>query len=145
MRRLAAISCLALVTACAQLQYPVHTPMVTVADEAPPPPMLAPPPRAPRRSTALSRHWRGVTIGAGVLTLAGGALLAAGAIGYMRQAAASAAAEAKCNGDAFAFLCGLDVLSTLPYVAVIFTGTMTTVSGLVLFGLGYSGHDDATR
>lgn len=116
---------------CAELRYPTRTAM----QEVPPDRVeraAADPPPSPVRS----RRWQPFIIGGTVVSVIGAGLLIGGAVGWKKQEADNAAADADCTARG-GWFCGLlDGLSYMPYGVMLGFGAAATISGLVLFAIG---------
>jgi hypothetical protein len=136
-----------LLVGCGQLGYATRTPMVPVDPDLPPavtPSLPESPLPVPRHATATSRHWRGLVTTGTVLTLVGLGLGVGGIVGNAQQEASDREADARCQREDPTGFCSLgndlfQPFDRAPYIALGVTGALTTVSGLVLLGLGVHG------
>ena len=128
---------------CAELRPSTRTEMVEVA----PSQSLAPPPAPPMSPSRLRRRaTRGLIAGGTIAILVGGALVIGGAVGWQRQAAANARADAECEAKGGWFCNVFDDLSYIPLGVLIGWGTGTMLTGMVLVGVGAHRHSrDRTR
>jgi hypothetical protein len=124
---------------CAELRYAPRTDMVEVASDAvvvAQPTSSRPPSKPQARSTA--GRWQALVIGGTIASLAGIALIVGGAVGWQKQAAANAAADAECLAEG-GWFCGLfEDLSYIRYGMLIGFGSIAAAAGVVLIGVGAS-------
>ena len=118
---------------CAEWRYPTRTEMQEVppdrVERAPPNPPSPPPVRA-------RAGWQPFIIGGTIASVIGVGLLVGGGLGWKKQEADNAAADAECTARG-GWFCGLfDGLSFMPYGVMLGFGTAATISGLVLFAIG---------
>lgn len=122
---------------CAELHYPTRTEM----QEVPPDRIERAPANSSPPSVRSRAGWQPLIIGGTVVSVIGAGLLVGGALGWKKQEADNAAADADCTARG-GWFCGLaDGLSYLPYSVTLGFGTAATISGLVLFAIGYNRAD----
>jgi hypothetical protein len=132
---------------CGQMRYASRTEMVEVAPDpaaAPDPLTVAPVTSVPPRRRS---HWQAFLIGGTVATLVGVGFIVGGAVGWKRQEAANAEANAQCMAAQGWFCGAFDDFSYAPYGALAGLGSVATVSGIVLLGIAVNRHesDPGTR
>lgn len=123
---------------CAELRYPARTQMVEVAH----PVEVVAAPSPPRVRVGWSRERaRGLVIGGTIASLIGGALIIGGAVGWKKQEADNAAADAQCTAQGGWFCGTFDNFSYAPYAALITIGVAGATGGVALLATGMSAPD----
>jgi hypothetical protein len=129
---------------CGQLRYASRTEMVEVAAD-PAAVAAAAPPRSVSVARARTSRTHALLIGGAIASVIGIGFIVGGAVGWKRQEATNAAADAQCQAEQGWFCGAFDDFSYLPYGALLGVGSVATLGGIVMLGLASNVRDRDSR